>query len=102
VSFLKGKVDNDKNAKVALDFARFVAGDGTKDKDLAVAFCNLMIGGTNMTTRAAMVSNPNVLKLLEKFKTPNSQKTFASRLIADEALSKLLSRTAWGTEKTGK
>jgi MoxR-like ATPase len=97
VSFLKGKVDIEKNAKVAMDFAKFLAGEG-KDKDIAVAFCNLMVGGTNLTARAALVSNPAVAKLIGKFRDTEAKKTFADRLNEDPVLQTLVSKCAWGSE----
>jgi len=96
-SFLKGKVSDDKNAKVALDFARFLAGDG-KDKDIAVAFCNMMVGGNNFKARAALVSNPAVSDLIQKFRTQGAKRTFADRLAEDKSLQALMSATAWGKE----
>jgi hypothetical protein len=97
VSFLKGKVDDEKNAKVAMDFAKFLAGVG-KDKDVAVAFCNLMVGGTNLTARAALVSNPAVAKLIGKFRDDKAKKTFADRLNEDPVLQTLVSNCAWGKD----
>lgn len=95
VSFLKGKVDDDKNAKVAMEFAKYLAGEA-KDKDIAVAFCNLMVGGNNLSARAALVSNPAVAKLIGKFRTAEHKKTFADRLNEDSVLQKLVSNAAWG------
>jgi len=95
VSFLKGKVDDDKKAKVAIDFAKFLAKEG-RDKDLAVAFCNLMIGGNNLKARASMVSNPAVIDLISKFRGKASKKTFADRMHEDPELQKLASQCAWG------
>jgi len=98
VSFLKGKVDDDKKAKVALDFARFMATEG-RDRDIAVAFCNLMVGGSNLKARAAMVSNPAVTKLIAKFRDKKNRKTFVDRLVEDPVLQKILSKTAWGEKQ---
>ena len=96
-SFLKGKVDDDKKAKVAMDFARFLARDAKGgDKDIAVAFCNIMVGGSNLKARAAMVSNPAVVKLIGKFRGPDVKKTFADRLNDDPVLQLLVSKCAWG------
>lgn len=95
VSFLKGHVDDDKNAKVAMDFAKFLAKEGT-DKDIAVAFCNMMIGGTNLKARAALVSNPAVAKLIGRFRGANVKKVFADRLNEDPELQKLMAKCAWG------
>jgi len=97
VSFLKGKVDDDKNAKVALDFAKFLAKHG-KDKDIATAFCHMMIGGNNLKARASMVSNPAVVALIAKFRPNTAKKTFADRLAEDPELQKLASKCAWGEE----
>jgi len=97
VSFLKGKVDDEKNAKVAMDFAKFMAKEG-KDKDVAVAFCNMMVGGSNLKARAALVSNPAVARLIGKFRTGEVKKTFADRLNEDPELQKLVSKAAWGQE----
>ena len=97
VSFLKGKVDDDKNAKVAMDFAKFVATQG-KDRDIAVAFCNLMVGGSNLKARAALISNPAVVDLISKFRDPKKKKGFADRLHEDPVLQKIMSQTAWGED----
>ena len=94
-SFLKGKMDEDKKAKVALDFARFLAKE-SKDKDTAVCFCNIMVGGSNLKARAAMVSNPAVVRLIGKFRGPDVKKTFADRLLEDPVLQNIVSRCAWG------
>lgn len=96
-SFLKGKVDNDKLAKVAMDFARYLAKEH-KDKDIAVAFCNIMVGGSNLKARAALVSNPAVAKLIGKFRGNDVKKTFADRLNEDPQLQQLVSKCAWGSE----
>ncbi len=100
VSFLKGKVDDDKRAKVAMDFAKFLAKEG-KDKDIAVAFCNLMVGGSNLKARAALVSNPAVAALIGRFRDKSSKKTFADRLTEDPDLQKLVSKCAWGKGADG-
>jgi MoxR-like ATPase len=97
VSFLKGKVDDEKLAKVAMDFARWVAKNG-KDKDIAVAFCNLMVGGSDLRARSALVSNPSVANLISKFRPKDSKKTFADRLAEDSELQNLVSSAAWGKE----
>lgn len=96
VSYLKGKVDDDKKAKVALDFAEYLT--TCKDKDIAVAFCNLMIGGNNQKARSAMVSNPSVAKLISRFKENGGKKTFVDRLNERPKLQNVLSECAWGKE----
>ena len=100
VSFLKGKVDDDKRAKVAMDFAKFLASEG-KDKDIAVAFCNLMVGGSNLKARAALVSNPAVAALIGRFRDKSAKKTFADRLNEDPEMQKLVSKCAWGKGADG-
>jgi len=82
---------------VALDFARFLATTGD-DKDIAVAFCNLMIGGHNLKARSAMVSNPAVAELIAKFKDKGSKKTFVDRLSEAPDLHEIISQCAWGKE----
>ena len=97
VSFLKGKVDDEKNAKVAIDFAKYLVTEHG-DKDIAVAFCNLMVGGTNIKARSALVSNPAVSHLISRFRAGSAKKTFADRLNEEKGLQGILSNCAWGKE----
>lgn len=95
-ALVKRHIEDDDKAKVAMDFTRWMCRHAG-DKDIAVAFCNIMVGGGNAPQRvkAAMVSNPNVGALLRKFS--EGGKSFAQRLANDPELHKLVSSTAWGT-----
>jgi len=92
---LRKNIDKDeKLAKVAMDFTRWLCLE-IKDKDIAVAFCNHMMSGSSAPARlrSAMLSNPNVGKLIAKWSTG---KSFHARLSADPKLADLVAATAWG------
>lgn len=97
VSYLKGKLDDDKKAAVARDFPLLVASKSSTDRDIATTFCNLMVGGANMKTRAAIVSNPSVAHLIGKF-SRKTKRTFADILNENSKLQKLMSDSAWGQD----
>lgn len=94
---VKTKIDDDKIAATAMDFTRWMC-KHAGDKDIAVAFCNLMVGGGNAPQRvkSALVSNPNVGALINRF-SDGPGKSFAQRLAADRELHELVSKTAWGS-----
>jgi len=95
VSYLKGKTD-EKSLTVARDFVKFLVVHGS-DKDIAVAFANMMIDVKDQKLRSALVSNPAVARLVGRYKTGN-KKTFITMLQDDPELQDLLSKTAWGSE----
>jgi len=98
-SKLKNKVDEEKEGKIALDFVRWMC-KHANDKDIAVAFCNVMVGGDEFVReRHAMISNPNIANLFKKYRNKDAKKTFIDRLTDDPELQELVSRTAWGKEK---
>lgn len=92
---LRKSIDTDEHmAKVALDFTRWLCLEA-RDKDIAIAFCNHMVSGGSAPARlkSAMISNPNVGKLLSRW---TNGKSFSARLNAIPELANLVSQTSWG------
>lgn len=92
--FLKRNIQDDKIGDLAIAYAKFLCKQ--QYKDIATAFCALMVQGGQSTqrVRTSMLSNPNVAKLLGKFNP--SGKDFASRMTRDSELSQLTSKASWG------
>jgi hypothetical protein len=101
--FLKKRVEEEKFGTIALDFIRWLAKHG-KDKDIAIVFATTMVSGGPGPQRikSAMISNPNVAKLVSQFS--NDGKSFGQRLARDPELRDLVSKVAWfgSTENTKK
>lgn len=96
-NLVKPNIEQEEYGKVAADFAEFIV-KKCGDKDLAVAFAtNLVSGSGHAKARNAMISNPNVAKLIGKFRKPGKQKKqFIDFLNERPDLQKLLSSAAWG------
>ena len=96
--FLKGKIDQEKSGKVAVDFLRFLLVEGETERDVAVAFCSVMNSdiGSDMKERMAFISNPSLAKMFSKFRGPNQKKKFIDLINEDQELQALLSKCAWG------
>ena len=92
--FLKKKIEDDHYGKVALDFTRWLCKEHN-EKDIAVAFCNIMVSGGSGPQRikSAMISNPNVSALISRYS--DGGKSFAHRLSQDPDLREVVSRVAW-------
>jgi len=96
VSFIKGTTDQ-KKLDVAMDYLRWLV---ETDRDVAVAFCHMMIGGKS-DIKAAFIANPEVAELFKKFLDPVKEKTFADRLREDKELHNMLFKSIWGEEAAG-
>jgi hypothetical protein len=96
-NMVKPQINKEEYGECAADFAEFICAN-MKDKDLAVAFAtNLVAGSGNETTRSAMISNPNVAKLIGRFrKVGKTKKQFIDYLNERPHLQKALSNSAWG------
>jgi MoxR-like ATPase len=93
---VRGKVDDDKYGVPAIDFVEFMAKAG-RDKDIATAFCNMIVQGTNGQNRdikTSMLTNPSIANLVKKF-APQG-KTFIHRLSSRPALQEIVSKMTWG------
>lgn len=104
-SILKGNIaHNEKYGKVAVDFIRWICKSAT-DKDIVVAFCNLMNGAGGHTDqdriRSNMITNPKVAHLLQKAakRIPDKEKrgkAFIQYINDDPELQDMLAKTAVG------
>lgn len=107
VSFCKHQINDEKIAKVCLDFAeemlRFA-----EDKDVVVAFCRALVSGEKGNdqqekARAAVISNPRLATMIAKFnkRNGNETKTFIDWLASRPQLQDVLSKTSWGISSEG-
>lgn len=99
-SHLSNHMTEDKYIKVALDYAEWVL-KNTSEKDLITGFlAGLVTGDANdriKSTRRAALANPKVAALINKAEKKIGKKnTMLQELEKRPALSKLVSKTAWG------
>lgn len=104
VSYCKNKTDDDKIAKVCIDFATWMV-KNANDKDIVVAFCRALVSSGDSSdnqekARAAVISNPKLAAMIGKFnkRSGNDQKTFIDRLNEHPELQKALSKVSWGSD----
>lgn len=103
VSFAKNRLDDDKVSEGCLDFASYMV--KSTEKDLVVAFCRSLIGGShNEHVKSALISNPRLADLFAQFKTKSrsKKKSFISRLNERPELREILSRVSWGIDEGDK
>lgn len=101
-SHLSGNMADKKYIGVALDYAEWMISN-TKEKDLVTGFlANLVTGdsGENIrSTRRAALANPKVAALINRAeKRVGRKNTLLQELEKRDSLSKLVSKTTWGTE----
>lgn len=102
VSHCKHNIDDDDIAEVCLDFASYMCEHSDIDNDIVVAFCRAMVGSkdaSKASTRAALVANPKLAKMVSQFKgikQENDGKSFTDRLGERPELQKALSEVSWG------
>lgn len=100
VSYCKTQLDDDKIAEVCLDFASYMT--KSTEKDVVVAFCRSLVAGNGQNDRikTAVISNPQLAKLISQFNKQAGvkKKTFIDRLTERPELQEILSRVSWGTD----
>jgi alkaline phosphatase D len=97
VSYIKGRIEEDKIAIVAMDYAEWLC--KTRDaRDMTVAFIKSLIKGNSEYDglRTAAISNPQLAKLLVGGK--GEKKNFLNRISQRPDLQSLISTTVWGKD----
>lgn len=103
VSFCKNRIEEEKVAKVCIDFATHIAKHAA-DKDVVIAFCRALVSSGSkddhqQKARAAVISNPRLASMIAKFNTKgNAKKTFVDRLAERPELQDALSKLSWGQD----
>lgn len=96
-SYLKGKVNEEKYAKIAIDYAKFVL-QNQSDNDIIVAFITMLVDIKMNHIRMAAVSNPKVAQLIHNLVSGsgNNKKPFISYLQDHPEFQDILSSSALG------